>query len=45
MEVRKVFRAGNSFAVSIPADWVSEMHLEDEPVQITTLTKKLLLVI
>lgn len=35
MEVRKVFRAGNSFAVSIPADWVREMHLEDQPVQIT----------
>ncbi|MCL5014924.1 MAG: hypothetical protein M1493_13230 [Firmicutes bacterium] len=34
MEVRKVFKAGNSFAVSIPADWVREMHLEDQPVQI-----------
>lgn len=35
MEVRKVFRAGNSFAVSIPADWVREMHLEDQPVQVS----------
>ena len=35
MEVRKVFKAGNSFAVSIPADWVREMHLEDQPVQVT----------
>lgn len=34
MEIRKVFRAGNSFAVSIPADWVREMHLEDQPVQV-----------
>lgn len=34
MEVRKVFKAGNSFAVSIPADWVREMHLEDQPVQV-----------
>lgn len=34
MEVRKVFKAGNSFAVSIPADWVREMNLEDQPVQI-----------
>ncbi len=35
MEVRKVFRVGNSFAVSIPAEWVREMHLEDQPVQVT----------
>lgn len=35
MEVRKVFKAGNSFAVSIPADWVREMHLEEQPVEVT----------
>lgn len=35
MAVRKVFKAGNSFAVSIPADWVREMHLEDQPVEVT----------
>ncbi|WDL99212.1 AbrB/MazE/SpoVT family DNA-binding domain-containing protein [Alicyclobacillus sp. ALC3] len=35
MEVRKVFRAGNSFAVSIPADWVREMRLEEQPVEVT----------
>ncbi len=35
MKVRKVFKAENSFAVSIPADWVREMQLEDQPVQIT----------
>ncbi|QSO47372.1 AbrB/MazE/SpoVT family DNA-binding domain-containing protein [Alicyclobacillus mengziensis] len=34
MEVRKVFKAGNSFAVSIPADWVREMHLEEQPVEV-----------
>jgi len=35
MAVRKVFKAGNSYAVSIPADWVREMHLEDQPVEVT----------
>ncbi|QSO51989.1 AbrB/MazE/SpoVT family DNA-binding domain-containing protein [Alicyclobacillus curvatus] len=35
MEVRKKFKVGNSFAVSIPADWVREMHLEEQPVEVT----------
>lgn len=35
MQVRKVFKAGNSFAVSIPADWIREMHLEEQSVEVT----------
>jgi putative addiction module antidote len=34
MQVRKVFKAGNSFAVSIPAEWVRQMNLEDQPVEL-----------
>lgn len=34
MQVRKVFKAGNSFAVSIPSEWVRQMHLEDQPVEL-----------
>ena len=34
MEVRKVFRVGNSYAVSIPSEWVREMRLEDRAVEV-----------
>lgn len=34
MHVRKVFKAGNSFAVSIPSEWVRQMNLEDQPVEL-----------
>lgn len=34
MQVRKVFKAGNSFAVSIPSEWVRQMNLEDQPVEL-----------
>ncbi|WP_028962903.1 AbrB/MazE/SpoVT family DNA-binding domain-containing protein [Sulfobacillus thermosulfidooxidans] len=34
MQFRKVFKAGNSYAVSIPSDWVREMNLEDQPVEL-----------
>ncbi len=34
MLVRKVFKAGNSFAVSIPSEWVRQMNLEDQPVEL-----------
>ncbi len=31
MQVRTVFKVGNSFAVSIPSEWVRQMNLEDQP--------------
>ena len=34
MPVRKVFKVGNSFAVSIPSEWVRQMNLEDQPVEL-----------
>ncbi len=34
MLVRKVFKVGNSFAVSIPSEWVRQMNLEDQPVEL-----------
>ncbi len=34
LEVRKVFKVGNSFAVSIPSEWVRQMRLEDQLVQV-----------
>lgn len=34
MQVRKVFKAGNSFAVSIPSEWIRQMNLEDQPVEL-----------
>ncbi len=34
MQVRKVFKVGNSFAVSIPSEWVRQMNLEDQPVEL-----------
>ena len=32
--IRKVFKAGISFAVSIPSEWVRQMNLEDQPVEL-----------
>lgn len=34
VQVRKVFKVGNSFAVSIPPEWLRQMNLEDQPVEL-----------
>ena len=34
MPVRKVFKVGNSFAVSIPSEWIRQMNLENQPVEL-----------
>lgn len=34
MQVRKVFKVGNSFAVSIPSEWVRQMNLEEQSVEL-----------
>jgi virulence-associated protein VagC len=34
MTIRKVFRSGRSFVISIPVEWVRDMHLEGQSVEV-----------
>lgn len=34
VQVRKVFKAGNSFAAAILSKWVHQMNLEDQSVEL-----------
>ena len=34
MGIRKVFRSGRSFVISIPVEWVREMHIEGQSVEV-----------